>query len=289
MKIVKILGGLGNQMFQYALYLSLRKLFPNEQVKIDIHCFNGYPLHNGYELKRVFGIEPPEANYKDLTMLSYPYFNYRLWQIGKRILPIRKTMCIEPASGAFEHSILENAKDCYYDGYWQNERYFKTIRKDILKAFTPLQMSDKSIELSKKVRSCHSLSIHVRRGDYVNHPLYSGICNEEYYEKAIDYVRKNNHLDVCCVFSNDIPWCKKHLASSLDGIQIIFVDWNKSSNSYEDIFLMAQCQYNIIANSSFSWWGAWLNVHPCKMVISPSKWNNSPNSQFEIPSEWHVI
>ena len=132
MKIVKILGGLGNQMFQYALYLALEAYYKEEVIKIDTSCFRGYPLHNGYELKNIYGINALEATFMDKLKIAYPYNHYRIWQIFKRILPKRKSMFLESKNEEFSENVFTQKDNCYYDGYWQNERYFNNIRNIIL-------------------------------------------------------------------------------------------------------------------------------------------------------------
>lgn len=124
MKIIKILGGLGNQMFQYALYISLKEQFPREQVMIDTSCFKGYPLHNGFEIDRIFSQNAPVASWRDILKVAYPYPNYRFWQIGKYLLPQRKAMCVERKDFTFDTTALTRKGSCYYDGYWQHEEYF---------------------------------------------------------------------------------------------------------------------------------------------------------------------
>lgn len=286
MKIVKILGGLGNQMFQYALYLSLKHYFPQEDVKIDTSCFNGYPLHNGFELERVFGISAAEATFKDKFRLAYPYNHYRLWQIGKRILPCRSTMCVEKGNGEYVPSLLQVQGNVYYDGYWQDERYFEDIRSTILVAFTPKYVSERNRSVAKEAEHCISASIHIRRGDYIKNPVYDNICDKRYYINAIK--KLNEELDIDCyyIFSNDMTWCKEHILPMLQGKRVVLVDWNKGLDSYQDIYLMSHCKHNIIANSSFSWWGAWLNTYTNKLVLCPQKWHNIPDSQFTLPKSW---
>lgn len=289
MKIVKILGGLGNQMFQYALAVSLAKRFPSEQVKIDTSCFRGYHLHNGFELDRIFDIQVRLANFWDVLRVAYPYGHYRLWQIAKRVLPIRRTMVVESANGAFCDEALGKDGDAYYDGYWQDERYFAGVRDELLESFTPKEMDARNRELATELSGCSSVSLHVRRGDYNNHPLFRGICDENYYADAIRKIQSLTEIDVYCVFSNDIVWCKEHLPSIANGKPMKYVDWNTGADSYKDMYLMSACRHNIIANSSFSWWGAWLNRHDDKIVVCPQKWNNIKNSQFETPPEWLKI
>lgn len=289
MKIVNILGGLGNQMFQYALYLALREKFKNEVVKVDRSCFKGYPLHNGFELDKIFQVDCEFANWKDLVRVSYPYLNYRCWQIGKCFLLRRKTMCIEPKNMDLKQDIFDIQHDCFYDGYWQHEEYFKDIRSVILKAFTFPILKDKNLEIWKVVQKSNSASIHVRRGDYLNHPYYKDICELDYYHKAIQYLKDVVAPDVFLVFSNDTEWCRNHLQSLLNDVQVIYVDWNTGSNSYIDMQLMSGCKYNIIANSSFSWWGAWLNTNEDKIVIAPKKWMNIDLKVDPICTSWKRI
>lgn len=290
MKIVKILGGLGNQMFQYALYLALKEKFPIETIKVDLSCFNGYPLHNGFELDRIFHLDYGRASFKDLLRLAYPYSHYRLWQVGKYIFPIRKTMCVEKSDFSIDETVLSYAGDRYFDGYWQHEEYFKFAKDKIIHAFTFPELSD---EKNKYVLSCmksaNSVSIHVRRGDYLNNPLFDNICDIVYYKKSIDFLQQNVNPDLYCIFSNDIEWCRLNLESVIPKDKIVYVTWNKGNSSYIDMQLMANCKHNIIANSSFSWWGAWLNGNPNKIVLTPKRWMNKSLSKDPIPATWIKI
>lgn len=286
MKIVKILGGLGNQMFQYALYLSLKEQFPHEQVKIDISCFKSYPLHNGFEINRIFAQNAPVASFKDILKVAYPYPNYRFWQVGKYILPKRKTMCIERKDFTFDTTALIRQGNCYYDGYWQHEEYFYGVKEAIWKAFSFPEMTDKrNTEIMQRLQTTNGVSLHIRRGDYINHPFFRGICDLDYYKRAICYMEKRVAPQLYCIFSNDIGWCENNLHELLSGKEVIYVDWNNGMESYADMQLMSLCQHNIIANSSFSWWGAWLNRNPRKIVVSPQKWMNI-KAESPIPKSW---
>ncbi len=286
MKIVKILGGLGNQMFQYALYLSLKEQFPHEQVKIDISCFKSYPLHNGFEINRIFAQNAPVASFKDILKVAYPYPNYRFWQVGKYILPKRKTMCVERKDFTFDATALIRKGNCYYDGYWQHEEYFCFVKDAIWSAFSFPEITDKrNTEIMQRFQTTTSVSLHIRRGDYINHPFFRGICDLDYYKRAICYMEERVTPQLYCIFSNDIDWCENNLHELLSGKEVIYVDWNNGMESYMDMQLMSLCQHNIIANSSFSWWGAWLNRNPQKVVVSPTKWLNI-ESESPIPESW---
>lgn len=289
MKIVKILGGLGNQMFQYAMYLGLKEAFPEEDVKIDISCFKGYSNHNGFELSKVFGVTPEVASFTDVMAVAYPYWNYRLWQVGSRILPKRKTMCVESHQGRFDATVLTVAGNRYFDGYWQDERYFKHVADIVKRTFDVPFVDDRNKKAADVIASKNTVSIHVRRGDYINHPVYRGICDKEYYRRAICKIKEVGNPEQYCFFSNDIEWCRENLLDLIPGKQIVLVDWNKGQHSWQDMMLMRLCKYNIVSNSSFSWWGAWLNMHNDSIVIAPSRWNNIPDNEFMLPESWIKI
>lgn len=286
MKIVKVLGGLGNQMFQYALYIALKENFPNEQVYIDISAYNGYALHNGFELKTVFSIPLNQAPCKAIASAGYYLPHYRLWQVGKFLLPKKKGMCVEKSNLSFDHTIFHNSQYQYFDGYWQNERYFKHCAKQIRKIFTfPPFTEQKNLQLAKQIQCNISTSIHIRRGDYLNNHLYNGICGLEYYKEAISLIEKLTTTTLYCVFSDDIPWCKQHIEPYIKKA-IIYVNWNTKGQSFRDMQLMSLCTHNIIANSSFSWWSAWLNQHTEKIIIAPKEWIHIKDCQFELPDRW---
>lgn len=288
MKIVNILGGLGNQMFQYALALALKHQCETKaEVRIDPRACHGYPIHNGYELKRVFGVELPEATVSEVMKVAYPFVNYRIWQIC-RLLPKRHSMKYESKSMTYDERVFINTRDEYLIGYWQTEHYFRPIRQEIIKAFAfPLFEADsKNDVLSKELQQRCSVALHIRRGDYLKISNTSGICTINYYKKAITHIKKSTSADLFSIFSDDIDWCIEQLGSIIGKTDIRFVNWNKGKESFRDMQLMSLCKHNIIANSSFSWWGAWLNQNPDKIVIAPSRWMNSEGWSEIIPDGW---
>lgn len=290
MKIVNILGGLGNQMFVYAMYLALKEAHPDEEVYICKRSYNGYPLHNGYELNRVFHANAPEASVWQLAKIAYPYWNYRTWQLMRHLFPKRRCMLSGTEDIPFDYENVTRKEDGFYDGYWQNENNFLPIRNKILKAFSFPQFNDnKNIELAELITNKRAVSCHVRRGDYLKDPLY-GVCTSEYYVKAIDEINKKVSPELYCVFSDDIKWCKENLGEIIGkDKEIVFVDWNKGENSFRDMQLMSLCNHNIIANSSFSWWGAWLNNHDNKVVVAPNIWMNKPMVNDPLCDSWLKI
>lgn len=291
MKIVNILGGLGNQMFQYALALALQcQCKEKSEIRIDPRAFRGYPIHNGYELKRIFNVEIPEASISEVMRVAYPFLNYRIWQLC-RLLPQRSTMKYEWKSMAYDERVFTDTRNLYLIGYWQTEHYFSSIRNEILKAFafpsfTPNSQNE---TLSKEMQQRRSVAIHIRRGDYLKISNTSGICTIDYYKKAITCIQESSSPELFAIFSDDMDWCMEQFGAIIGNADIRFVNWNKGKESFRDMQLMSLCKHNIIANSSFSWWGAWLNQNPDKIVIAPSRWMNSEGWSEIIPEDWITI
>lgn len=233
---VKIMGGLGNQLFQYASGYGISKN-NNKILLIDSSSYTTDNLRNfmldKYPIKRIF---------------KEPYYKANIHIVD-----------------SFEYKPLKfNIHDkVYLEGYFQSEKYFKEYRKDILKMFKPSKKFLKNIpkRYSFIASSEETLSVHIRRGDYLNSNGYHPIQSLEYYEEAIKRI-PHKHL---VVFSDDLEWCKNNLKYE----NMTFVD---GLEDFEEIWLMSLCKNNIIANSSFSWWGAWLNENPSKRVIAPKKW-----------------
>lgn len=282
MKIVKISGGLGNQMFQYALVLSLRN--KGNIVKLDISKYKYLKAHNNYELDRVFGISEKFASEKEVKKLGYLKENgiYR-FLLNSRF---RKKSYFRERNMKYDSNVFDMDSK-YLSGYWQNERYFKHIKDKIIEVYNLDQINDKNYEYwkDKIERSQNSVSVHIRRGDYINHPLYKGICDLEYYINSIEFLKKEIKGEIeIFFFSNDIEWVKENFNYN----NMNFVEGNTKEKSFIDMKLMTLCKNNIIANSSFSWWGAWLNKNDYKIVVAPNKWLNNDELVIEdiIPESW---
>lgn len=286
MKIVNILGGLGNQMFEYAMYLALKDAHPREDIRCSTRSFKGYGLHNGFELERIFGIKVNEASWWQLAKLAYPFWNYRTWQVMRHWLPKRCSMTSGTTQIPFSRDEITRNDSVFYDGYWQNEGNFKHIRQQVLNAFEFPEIEDEpNIQLAKMLQNTNSVSCHVRRGDYLKDANMC-VCTPEYYIHAVEKMNELVNPDLYCIFSDDIEWCKENLAALCKGKNIVYVDWNKGKESYRDMQLMSLCKHNIIANSSFSWWGAWLNQNQDKKVIAPEKWMKKDIVNSPICSDW---
>ena len=286
MKIVNILGGLGNQMFEYAMYLALCEAHPEEEVRVCTRSFRGYPLHNGYELSRIFGLHPKEATLRQLVSLAYPFWNYRTWQIVNHLLPSRKSMTQGVTSTPYTPHEVAREDSVFYDGYWQNELYFRHVRPVVLDAYSFPDFTDgNNLRLAEKLAGCNAVSCHIRRGDYLKSSMW-GVCTPEYYANAIRRMNAEVCPDLYCIFSDDIDWCRENIGQLCKGCEVVYVDWNKGCDSFRDMQLMSLCHHNIIANSSFSWWGAWLNRHPDKVVIAPEQWKTKALVNEPICNDW---
>lgn len=280
MDIVWIDGGLGNQMFQYALALKLESL--GCEVKIDVTKYAEHHVHNDFELDRVFGIDCAFASVREIRRLGYRKANHFTEFLKKT--PLRKKTIYNHEAFSYDARVLE--LDGYYlEGYWQSEKYFADIQDRIREVYTFPELTDnRHQELAKQMQCNCSVSLHVRRGDYLRFPKYQNICTLEYYQKAIEYFRgKFSGKTRFFIFTNDMPWVMEHF----HGDDYCFVEGNTGLESYRDMQLMSFCSHHIIANSSFSWWGAWLNRNPEKIVIAPEKWENGIDSQKDIvPENW---
>lgn len=293
MKIVKIDSGLGNQMFQYALYLKLRFIY-GDMVKIDINSFNYNSFHNGYELDKVFNVSSPtsdlEESFRAGAKNSIYYSSNFLKKLHFKIALYKYCFC----RTGFRNSITffcdySNPKSKFYVGGWQSEKYFKDISSVIRRTFKFPGLNKINSEIAYEISNSNSVSIHVRRGDYLNaeNITFQNCCTPIYYKNAINRIKNEVVNPKFYVFSNDIAWCRENLG--LEDAR--YIDWNKGKESYRDMQLMSLCKHNIIANSSFSWWGAWLNENTNKIVLAPSKWFDLPDCPMEdiYPNEWIKI
>ncbi len=246
-------GGLGNQMFEYAFLLALRA--KGHKVTIDISFYDYLQMHNGYELERVFGIYEKTIRKGGLHL----FFLRVLDRIKPRLFYTEDIL-------RFNKEVLDTPKR-YIRGCWQNELYFKDIEPKIRKVFNFQSIDKKNEELANKMNGANSVSLHVRRGDYASFGMQ--IVGAEFYKQAISIMNSKVNSPVYYVFSDDNDEAKKIMDNM--NVKYCIINHNEGDDSYKDMFLMSQCKHNIIANSSFSWWGAWLNNNPEKIVIAP-KW-----------------
>lgn len=271
MRYVAIEGGLGNQMFQYAFILALRS---RGYEVCPILTSKKWEHENGYELERVFGI-------KDGTVWNTLYKNF-LFRIFFRLTHKR----FSGKNFIFQPEALSS--DCkFYYGTWQSGKYFQDICEKVLNVFTfnnDLLSAYTLSVLSMIEESRVSVSLHVRRGDYLSEDFVDGFgkcCNLNYYQSAIQFVKCQMNAPLFVVFSDDMQWCKENITPP----HVVYVDNNAGKDSWQDMFLMSRCTHNIVANSTFSWWGAYLNPNKNKVIIAPKHWWASMDDDV-VPDDW---
>jgi hypothetical protein len=295
MIIIKYNGGLGNQMFQYACGKALA-LKHNTSLFSDLSSLNkntdsSRTTKRSFELLEVFKINIIEASVADLKSVKpilYRATNVFAFKLGFKGIQMSKYFIENKFS--YNHNIKKVGKDCYLSGYWQSPKYFDSIASLIRKEFTFYkQLDDKNLEMESLIKRVNSVSLHIRRTDFKNTKSNTthGICSLEYYGEAIKFISTKIRDPHFFVFSDDINWAKENLKFPY---KLTFISGNSGDKSYIDMQLMSVCKHNIIANSSFSWWGAWLNSNMNKIVIAPKNWffNKELNNQTNdlIHEEW---
>lgn len=281
--IVKLNGGLGNQMFQWALGRRIQ-VSTDMDVYLDMSYFeNNYA--RPYQLN-VFNLQPTFV--KDpLTKLKLAViWTFRDFLKGQNFFGI--TLYSEKHFH-FDRNIARIRSNTYIEGFFQSELYFKAIENQLRADFDFKPTADIENErLISKISLLNAVSLHIRRGDYVQKERYKNqyaTCSLDYYKRGVEYIAQRYPNPTLFIFSDDIDWAKKNLKLPYE---CVFVSHNKGEKSYEDMRLMSFCKHNIIANSSFSWWGAWLNNNQEKIVIAPQRWFNDTNiiQTDVIPQSW---
>jgi hypothetical protein len=280
MHIVKINGGLGNQMFQYCFALALAKM--GRLVYLDITAYRQKQVHNGFELPGIFGCRLEVMNESAKAHFFTQEGSYTRFRRDRQIIAEGKQHFYQYHPDLFE---LESA---YFDGYWQCAAYVELLdwQQELVFPAIDGAIEPENAALEKELMHTNAVSVHIRRGDYVG-TGYHRLLAPDYYDTAMSYCRANIPAPRFYVFSDDIGWARDNLI----GEDISFVDWNKGKNSFRDMQLMSLCKHNIISNSTFSWWAAWLNIHPGKIVFSPASWfeGNEFDLDTFLPAEWHLI
>ncbi len=291
MDIVRFKGGLGNQMFQYAFLKSLE--YHKRKAGASLGFYEEYPDSRRFELDRVFPNIRMDKGFDTEFLASYDKWNL-IKSDSKKLERFKKDVKnryfwseTEDEVGRYQAEVYLT-ENCVFAGYWQTEKYFIEIRKDLLEDFRFLN-GDREQSLSalgqQLLEHDNYVSVHVRRGDYLQFSeVYGNICKEQYYEAAMAYISQRVQSPVFVFFSDDIEWVKGHYGDkkSIYVEESMFEDYQ----SWYDMYLMSCCSHNIIANSTFSWWGAWLNQREEKLVIAPKKWMNNRNMADICPKNW---
>lgn len=272
-------GFLGNQMFQYAAAAGLAARL-NVPVALDPRralAKGQGNLTDGFDLPVVTPAHlPPDQDARPLAYAAWRFLG------RKPTLRREKTLGYDPA-------IRNWGDESYLHGYWQSEKYFENVVDHLHEVFvmTP-PMSPENAAMAQRIEACSSLSLHVRRGDYVALGA-SAVCDQAYYTAALKAVTDGlSDAPTVFIFSDDPTWARDNLDVPFDKV---VVDLNGRETAYEDMRLMSRCQHNIIANSTFSWWSAWLNKNPAKRVAGPTRWfgNDHQHNPDILPDDWIAI
>lgn len=282
-------GGLGNQMFQYAAGRAL-SLGLNTEMSVDLYKLTkkSQAIHRDYQLD-IFNMQAQITQNSKVKFVVKSFLYLKNSFFGKKLFAVMNVFTEE---GAYDPRFENLGKNAVLFGYFQNERYFEEFEKQIREDFTfRVALDDNNKELSVRIKQSESVSVHIRRGDYVSGNTNQALLDMDYYSRAIKYICETKEKPSFFVFSDDVDWVKQNL--NLGDYPCVYVDRNKDEKSYIDMQLMSYCKYNIIANSSFSWWAAWLNSNPDKIVVAPAVWykNQRPKDYAKgfIPAGWIIL
>ena len=288
MIVSRIDGGLGNQMFQYAYgdYLARRH---GSDFYLDVNSYREKPQH-GYLLDH-FAIEASEL--PDALQRCVPP-KYRVDQSGlKGLWDWKALKRLKEKRFGFAPEYLKSVNNRYVVGYWQTEKYFPGQRESLLRQFQLRRpMTDASQRVADKIRSCESAVLHIRRGDYLTNQSAAKIyarLDLGYYTQALEhFAARSNKPIVVFVFSNDIAWCRENLSVPWN---VHFVDHNNANTAHEDLAMMSSAKCCVIANSTFSWWAAWLNQREDRRIYAPPMWfqPGTLDGQHIVCPDWHVL
>ncbi|MEA4910592.1 O-antigen biosynthesis glycosyltransferase WbnK [bioreactor metagenome] len=287
---VKIQAGLGNQMFQYALARYLQEK-TRQEIILDLSYYSLGGVKRGDTPR---GYELDKFNINESFKKDFSPTPFKATFFGKILRRFKNESAF-----VFYKKFLNPKDGNYLIGFWQSEKYFKDIEYIIRKEFTlknRIEIREDS-DLAKQflnqiLFSKNSISVNVRRGDYANNPKirnHHGLLSIEYFIEAVKYVVKEKKLlkegVKIFIFSDDVEWCRENLDSLKDFGELVFV--SKDIIATDSLYLISKCKYNVIANSSFSWWAAWLNNNPSKIVIAPKKWMRTKVDTKDVcPHDW---
>jgi hypothetical protein len=282
--ITQLKGGLGNQLFQYAAARRL-SLTLGVPLKLDVGFYKRHKQRT-YELDQ-FHIEAGIATDWEVARWRGPRLLTRITQS----LGLVPRLVLERAF-EFDPAILHLGDGRYLDGYWQSYRYFADVVPQVRRELTVrIPPSDADRTLIDHMARCDSVCLHVRRGDYASNPIalqYHGLCTPEYYRTAVEGLAAQLRAPELFVFSDDMPWVKQNLRFELPTTH---VEHHGVDSAPLELRLMAGCRHFVIANSSLSWWAAWLSANENPIVYAPRRWFADPsiNTSELTPPAWHRI
>lgn len=277
-------GGLGNQLFQYATARRLA-MRHQEELVLDPHWFE-HPREGEtvrplelmkYGIQLRIATAQEQRRWRPLRHRWAPYLG--------SLLPL---LTIRERGVAYNQSVEAAPPDSYLFGFWQSEKYFKDIREDLLRELQPIAPpSARDVVVIDQMRECTAIGVHVRRGDYVtlnSAAAYHGVCSLDYYQRAITHVASRVDNPGLFIFSDDPDWTRENLRTPH---RTHYIAHNAPQDAFQDVRLMSHCRHHVIANSSFSWWGAWLADAQNQIVVAPEKWFQADRPTPDLlPSHW---
>lgn len=291
MIVVKIQGGLGNQMFQYAIGQILAEK-TSSHLLLDTSFFDDQIKKPGFTPRQfeldVFNLHYTRAS-KEIIDSFISANSPKRWQ---KLLGFSYKKSFREIASKFEYQVLSLKPPLYLDGYFQSEKYFAGMEFLVRQTFSFPRLDDAEYaNIINEMQSNQSVAVHFRRGDYVSDALtesFHGTCSLQYYKQAFNYIKGKSDTPHFYIFSDDIAWVEQQI-SDWD-FNTTFIKGNAGSSSWIDMMLMSKCKHHIIANSSFSWWGAWLSGNGDSIKIAPQNWFNPEKAKFDIndivPSSW---
>ncbi len=277
MIVSRLMGGLGNQLFQYAAGRALAKA-NNELLALDTR----YVEENGLEHFSHAYLSPPKHLPPSKNSNPIKYWAWRHLGFG---IPL-----FRESGRKYDANLFNCPEGTYIQGYWHSYKYAEKVKSELEKELmltTPLDNVNKKMADTIKEND-NAVSLHIRRGDYLSFGIFN-LLDMEYYKEAIyEICQRTSKPITCFVFSNDISWARDNLNIECD---TVYVDINGADKGHLDLHLMSLCSHNVIANSTFSWWGAWLNQNPNKLVITPKKWFNQNSLEHDdiCPPSWQRL
>jgi hypothetical protein len=299
MIVINLMGGLGNQMFQYAAAKHLATL-NNAELLIDASNFKKLTANSDHTFQlSYFKIQARQATRDEILRVIRPSnFVRRVIDsvVGKPPHKLKsKTIFKEPAGSNFKPYFLELKGDQYLIGYYNSFKYFSPIRNTLIAEFKPKgEISTQGQEMQRLIESTNSVSLHIRRGDYVDNPdvykCIEGIITDRYYQNAVKLIAERVNHPHFFVFSNDMEWVRQNFKIPYE---VTYVDINSAQSGFEDLWLMSKCKHNITAGgSTFSWWAAYLNTNGHKIIVRTKQVSNdltynNPGDYF--PETWESV
>ncbi len=285
--VVKLMGGLGNQMFQYAAGRSLAHRHQT-MLKLDRHFLEDRSVGGQFTYRQymlnIFQVQENFAKRNEFfpSRRRYQRFHIRWYQL-KRLFKSSLPVYLKQSTLFFDEKLHHAPSNVYLDGYWQSEKHFQ-VSEDIIRQEFQFNnsFSENNLSLIEQIKGKPTACLHVRRGDFVQLPVHR-VCTLAYYERGIDYLSRHVSGLQIFVFSDDITWCQQNLSNKTP---LHFVS-TAGRSTEDDLQAMIHCQYFIISNSSFSWWAAWLAPNLDKIVAAPERWVNITVKNDDIvPENW---